>query len=133
MNILTWNCKGAFKPSFKQTILDLVNWHHPIIMVITETRLSGDKAKSIMASFPFDGAMCSNTIGFVGDIWLLWQSDLVQVEVVSTTKQEIHALIRVSSHSFSWILSSIYASPSLCERLVLWDNLKLLVGLHNLP
>ena len=71
MNILTWNCKGALKPSFKQTILDLVNCHHPIIMVITETRLSGDKAKSIMASFPFDGAMCPYTIGFAGDIWLL--------------------------------------------------------------
>ena len=86
-----------------------------------------------MASLPFDGAVCSNTIGFAGGIWLLWQSDLVQVEVVSTTEQEIHALIHVSSHSFSWILSSIYASPRLCERLVLWDNLKLLVGLHNLP
>ena len=133
MNILTWNCGGALKPSFRQTILDLVNGHYPIIMVITETRMSGDRAKSIMASFPFDGAMCSNTISFAGGIWLLWWSDLVQVEVLSTTEQEIHALIRVSSHPFSWILSAIYASPRLCEGLVLWDNLKLLVGLHNFP
>ena len=132
MNILIWNCRGALKPSFKQTILDLVNWHHPIIMVIMETHLSGNRAKSIMVSLPFDGAVCSNTIGFTGGIWLLWWSDLVQVEVLSTTEQEIHALIRVSSHLFSWILSAIYASPRLCERLVLWDNLKLLACLHNL-
>ena len=77
MNVLIWNCRGALKPSFRQTILDLVNWHHPIIMVITETRLSGDRAKGIMASLPFDGAMCSDTIGFARGIWLLWWTDLV--------------------------------------------------------
>ena len=102
-------------------------------MVITETRFSGDRGKSIMASLLFDGALCSDTTGFVGGIWLLWWSDLVQVELLSTIEQEIHALIRVSSHPFSWILSVIYASPRLFERLVLWDNLKLLVGLHDLP
>ena len=133
MNVLIWNCRGALKPFFRQTVLDLVNWHHPIIMVITETRLSGVRAKGIMASLSFDGAVCSDTIRFAGGIWLLWRTDLVNVEVLSTTKQEIHALIRVSSQSFSWILSAIYASPRLRERLILWDNLKLLAGLHNLP
>ena len=133
MNVLIWNCRGALKPSFRQIVLDLVNWHHPIIMVIPEARMSGVRAKGIMASLPFDGMVCSNTIGFAGGIWLLWHSDLVNVEVLSTTKQEIHALIRVSSQSFSWILSAIYASPRFRERLILWDNLKLLAGLHNLP
>ena len=83
MNVLIWNCRGVLKPSFRQTVLDLVNWHHPIIMVITETRLSGDSAKGIMAPLPFDRAMCSDTIGFARGIWLLWWSDLVQVEVLS--------------------------------------------------
>ena len=100
MNVLIWNCRGALKPSFRQTVLDIVNWHHPIIMVITETRLSGDRAKGILASLPFDGAVCSDTIGFTRGIWPLWWSNLVQVKVLSTTKQEIHAFIRVSSHSF---------------------------------
>ena len=77
MNVLIWNCRGAFKPSFRQTVLDLMNWHHPIIMVITETRFSRVRAKGIMASLPFDGAMCSDTIGFARGIWLLWWTDLV--------------------------------------------------------
>lgn len=44
-------------------------------MVITKTSLSGDRAKRIMGSLPFDGAVCIDTIGFAGGIWLLWRSD----------------------------------------------------------
>lgn len=42
MNIITWNCQGVMKPNFKKTLLDLVAWHKPIVMVITETCMGGD-------------------------------------------------------------------------------------------
>ena len=41
MNILIWNCRGAMKPNFKKTVMDLVEWHRPSIFVITETRMDG--------------------------------------------------------------------------------------------
>ena len=66
--------------------MDLVEWHSPILMVITETRLSGAKADEIIESLPFDGAMVSDTIGFAGGIWMLWRSNLVQVDVLTNTK-----------------------------------------------
>ena len=90
------------------------------------------RVDEIIETLPFDGAMVVDTIGFVGRIWLLWCSDLVRVDVLATTEQEIHALIRVRSQTF-WILSAIYASPRLAERCMLWDNLKMLTSLHNLP
>ena len=31
MNILIWNCRGAMKPTFKKTVMDLVEWHQPVI------------------------------------------------------------------------------------------------------
>jgi len=71
MNVLIWNCKGAMKPQFRQTVMDLVNWHMPLIMVITETRMSGARANEIIESLPFDGAVMVDTIGFAGGIWLL--------------------------------------------------------------
>ena len=133
MNILIWNCRGAMKPQFRQTVMDLVNWHMPLIMVITETRMSGARANEIIESLPFDGAVVANTIRFAGGIWLLWHSDLVQVDVMASTEQEIHALIRVRSQNFSWIISAIYASPMFFKRCLLWDNLKMLASFHNLP
>ena len=57
--------------------MDLVEWHLPILMVITETRLSKARANENIESLPFDGAVVIDTIGFAGGIWLLWRSDLV--------------------------------------------------------
>ena len=71
MNILIWNCRGAMKPQFRKTVMDLVNWHRPLIMVITETRMSGAKADKIIETLPFDGVVVADTIGFAGGIWLL--------------------------------------------------------------
>lgn len=71
MNILVWNCRGAMKPQFRKTVLDLVAWHSPILMVITETRLSGVRANEIIKSLPFDGVAVVDTIGFAGGIRML--------------------------------------------------------------
>ena len=121
------------KPKFKTTYMELVTWHHLVIFVVTETRMSGSKADAIIRSLPFDGAYSTETLGFAGGIWLFWRSDLVDVKVISATEQEVHALVRVSPSSSHWLLSAIYASPRFADRLVLWNNLKLIADSHNLP
>ena len=57
----------------------------------------------------------------------------MQVEVLASIEQEIHAIIQVRSQSLSWIISAIYASPRFVERCMLWENLKLIATLHDLP
>ena len=111
MNILIWNCRGVMKPQFRKTVMDLVEWHAPILMVITETKMSGARADEIIETLRFDGHAVADTIGFAGEIWLLWHSDLVNVDVLAATEQEIHALIRVRSQTLCWLISAIYASP----------------------
>ena len=101
MNILIWNCRGAMKPQFRKTVIDLVEWHMPIIMVFTETRMSGARADEIIENLPFDGAVVADMIGFAGGIWLLWCLDLVRVDVLATTEQKIHTLIRVRSQTLN--------------------------------
>ena len=133
MNLLIWNCRGAMKPEFRKRVMDLVEWHSLILMVITETRMSGAKAEEIIEAFPFDGHAISDTIGFVGGIWLLWRSNLVQVDVLVATKQEIHAMIRVRTQTFNWLISAIYASPRFEERCILWNNLRMIANMHDMP
>lgn len=53
-------------------------------MVVTETKLSEARADEIIETLPFDGAVVTNTIGFTRGIWLLWRSDMVQVDVLAT-------------------------------------------------
>ena len=56
------------KPLFRKTVMDLVDWHNPIIMVITETKVSGARAIEIIETLPFDDAVVTDTIGFTGGI-----------------------------------------------------------------
>ena len=64
MNILMWNCRGALNPDFKRRIFEMAINHKPAIMVITETRVGGDRAKRIIADLPFDGFITADTIGY---------------------------------------------------------------------
>ena len=121
------------KPSFCSTIRDLTNFHSPGIVVITETRICGSRAGEIIRFLPFDGIHTTDPIGYTRGIWLLWQKKMVGMDVLTTTKQEIHVVVKVINTPTSWLLSSIYGSPRFEERQVLWDNLCYVFVLHNLP
>ena len=64
MNILLWNCRGALNIDFKRRVLEMMVNHHPTIMVITEIRVGGDKARRIIDDLPFDGFFVTDTIGY---------------------------------------------------------------------
>ena len=133
MNIICWNCRGALNPYFKPTMNNLISKHNPPMVIITETRVEGNRAKDITDTLPFDEAIHTDTIGYAGGLWLLWKSDEVEVTQLAKTKQEIHVVIKVLSSDLSWILTCIYASPRFVERKLLWGNLSNVALLHNLP
>ena len=57
----------------------------------------------------------------------------MDVTILASTEQEIHAIIKVHSSNLSWLITGIYASPRYRERRILWDNLNKVATLHNLP
>ena len=73
------------------------------------------------------------TIGFSGGLWLLWNSDKVEVEALANTEQEIHVEVKVRSSNSAWLFLAIYASPRSEERLLLWSNLSKVAELQNKP
>ena len=79
MNILIWNSRGALKPAFQIYVHELAQQHDPAIFVVIETTLGGNKAKEITDRLPFDGAIHTETIGFTGELWLLWNEDQVEI------------------------------------------------------
>ena len=133
MNVIIWNCRGALKPSFKICVGELVQSYNPAILVVMETRVEGDRAREITNLLPFDGAFHTETIGYGGGLWVLWNADNVDVALLSSTEQEIHAEVKVRFTNNSWLLSALYASPKRAERQVLWKNLMSVAELHNLP
>ena len=57
MNILLWNCKGALNADFKRKNFEMAINHQTSIMVITETRVGGDRAKKLLKTCLLMGAL----------------------------------------------------------------------------
>ena len=64
---------------------------------------------------------------------MLWKSNAVEITQLAKTEQEIHVVVKVRALNSSWLLSSIYASPRLEERKLLWKNLAFIAPMHELP
>ena len=133
INVLTWNCRGVLNPCFRRALHDLLQINNPAILILTETRLGGERAAALARSFPFDGFLCTKTIEFAGGIWMLRNSAAVEVEHLCSTEQEIHVSVKVYNSKYVWLLLAIYASPRRAEHRLLWENLFVIAGLHNLP
>ena len=60
-----------------------------------ETRIGGDKVKEIMDELPFDRVIHTDTIGYAGGLWLLWNEDRVDISQLANTEQEIQVIVKV--------------------------------------
>ena len=71
MNMLIWNCRGACNPDFCNNVSNMIRRHCPTIMIISETKLCGDRAQGIIDRLPIDGEIVANSFGLSGELWLL--------------------------------------------------------------
>ena len=133
MNSIIWNCRAASKPSFQKRVWEMVQKYNPAILVVMETRVGVNRAREITGRLPFDGVIHSDAVGFAGGIWVLWNSERVDVAHLASTEQEIHFTVKVHSSSVIWLFSAVYASPRCAERHILWNNLMNVAELHNMP
>ena len=65
MNMMIWNCRGALSPTFRNNVSELVRVHSPAIMIITKTKVNGDKAKKIADRLPLDGVILQTHLGLL--------------------------------------------------------------------
>ena len=86
MNSIIWNCRGASKPSFQKHVREMVQKYNSDILVVMETCVGVNRAREIIERLPFDRAIRSDAIGFVGGIWVLWNSERVDVVHFASTE-----------------------------------------------
>ena len=70
MRILVWNCREAGNEDFLGVIRDLISVHDPVILVLVETRISGDRADEVSRRIGFSNLTQMETQGFSGSIWV---------------------------------------------------------------
>lgn len=88
-----------------------------------ETKIGGERAREIIDRLPFDGAIHTETIGYKGGLWMLWNSNRVEITALANTEQKIHTVVKVRNSNSSWLFTAIYVSPKAAKINVLWNNL----------
>lgn len=111
MNFLAWNIRGAGTRIFPSLIRDLVGRHKLSLLLLVETRYGGSKADQIIKKIGFPKYCKVDANGFAGGFWLLWDNSMVDVEILETHKQFIHARISSRPGQASWFFTGAYGSP----------------------
>ena len=76
-----------------------MKFHDLTLLGVMETRIGGSRARDIKNRLPFDGTIHTEMIGRAGGLWLLWNSDRVEVMRLACSEYEIHTAIKVCASS----------------------------------
>lgn len=131
MNTILWNCRGMNQPNFCMAFKELVDYHKPVIVVLTETKIDHTRLPTYLPNLSFPNHDLVDAQGSSGSILVLWIDD-IQSEVLGLTFQEFHLKDKVKN-SFPFLLSTVYTMSVTYAKSILWKNLLYLRNLHNLP
>ena len=56
------------------------------MLMVIKTRIGGERAKEITDRLPFDRAIHTDTIGYAEGLWVLWNSDMVEITPFANTE-----------------------------------------------
>lgn len=117
MKVIVWNCQGVGSVAFRNHAYELHRRHRPQILIIVEPRIAEEWAQAVINSLPYNHSQRMDPTGFFGGIWMLLnESTSFQVEFLTHSEYSIHALVKVSSPSLSFLLTAVYASPNFHKR-----------------
>ncbi|KAI8019049.1 hypothetical protein LOK49_LG04G00938 [Camellia lanceoleosa] len=123
LKLLIWNCRGAGHKTFKCNLVEILRSHKPEILILMETKLAFSKMGNFFNHLGFTASTIVDPIGKVGGIWILWDTNHVNVRASSFGPQVIHATIHKEDYE-EWVLAVVYASPNPLLRENFWNELK---------
>ncbi|OMO61328.1 hypothetical protein CCACVL1_23602 [Corchorus capsularis] len=83
------NARGAYNPDFIFRFAELTFEHQPDIVIVTETRLSGEEDRIARESMTYTGAVSLQAVGYFGGIWFLWKQNKLQLRTIRRADQSI--------------------------------------------
>lgn len=93
MKIVSWNCQGVGDDEFRRKFRELVRVHRLDVVFLLETRVAQEQAYNIAPFLGFSRYHLAPTDGMDGGIWLLWNEENIDVDILEFDDQYIHALV----------------------------------------
>ncbi|XP_016195052.1 uncharacterized protein LOC107636029 [Arachis ipaensis] len=125
MIVKCWNCRGAASESFSRTFLEIVRINKPDIVILLETRCSGEKARKIISKSGFEFYHIEEAVGFSGGIWVMWKDPNIVISILKSKTQYVHMNVK-KDYDEDWFLTAVYASPREVNRRELWNDIKII-------
>ena len=63
------------------------------LLFVLEPRISGQKANNVVKRIKLDGCFRQDSMGFLGGIWMLWDTNVLKVIIEKIHSQFIHAKV----------------------------------------
>lgn len=132
VNGFLWNSREAGNSAFRRNLKELLAEVRPAIVAIVEPRISGVKAKRVVRRFKIGKFYIVDPVGFAGGILLCWDDSAVNIEVIYSEPQCIHAMVKDGTGR-EFLLSVVYASPIFEVRKQLFRRLEEFADLVTIP
>ncbi|OMO81305.1 reverse transcriptase [Corchorus capsularis] len=124
--------RGAGSKAFRRNSREFLWLYRPHIFIVVEPRISGDRANRVAKRLGFSDYHIVDPVGFSGGLWICWDSQYVQLEILFSSTQVIHVIVRVGDEQ-EWLLSAVYASPVLAVRRKLWEAMEEFTSVVRIP
>ncbi|KAH0685469.1 hypothetical protein KY290_016739 [Solanum tuberosum] len=95
MNLIIWNCRGGNGPDFRRNFRSLLDRHKPPLVALLETKMVNHQV--LLDDFHFNKMIEVPAVGNLGGLVVLWGDNVLELDEIATTEQEIHAMIKYIS------------------------------------
>lgn len=126
-SIVIWNIRGFNYPAKQKAIRELISQSKLAICGLLETKVKVEKLEKVLNAGRIHMKAVANH-GFHHNrrVLLLWNDELVDIQVLSMSSQFIHVLVTSKVSPFCFHFTLIYAFNTSEGRTSLWQDLQLL-------
>ncbi|XP_061351884.1 uncharacterized protein LOC133296846 [Gastrolobium bilobum] len=123
---MSWNCRGVGKKCFPSLVRDLSFCFKVSILALLETRVGSPRSDEIIKKLGFPNFFKQDPVGFFGGLWLLWDGNKVELEILKVHHQFIHTRVKYLDAKKVDLVTFVYGSPRRLERKLLWAELEVI-------
>lgn len=112
VNTIVWNCRGMGSRNTRLYKKELVKTHKSAIFVTLETRIHSSIVFDFLVNSSFNDIFVIEALSYSGGIWLLWNANMVSIEVLAATDQAVTTLVtKLDGHN--WLHTVVHASQTI--------------------
>ena len=123
MKVVSWNVRGVGRPCFVSQIRKLLKNVAPDILFLCEIKVNVNRSMNIFPKLQFYCYEFINPIGLSSGLWLCWNSNVINLDIILKNDWMIHCMSYVPDHNTRCFFTFLYGYPQHHKQKKIWDTL----------